>query len=249
MSLKQEPVDQVKARRYRKFYDFTKGTQLTDPIDADAANAVLDGIVNFDFTKLPAAQVRVAERVIANINSNKDIESKIKSVYKDTKGKAYFDSIKANDGKSINEYLAEFQDKIKQRNEKEGALSNRFFDSADKDTLLTGLLMFASQPQIVKPIIEKALNSVSNNQGEVARAIAAAMQINEYHNEEKDGQKFTWFTLFNKDNFNMLTFGPFSSDYAENANRTVQDMLTNINEIGISPNTGGGRGGYNLTLK
>lgn len=233
----------------RKFNDFTKGTQLTDPIDADAANAVLDGIVNFDFTKLPAAQIRVAERVIANINSNKDIESKIKSVYKDTKGKAYFDSIKAKDGKSINEYLAEFQDQIKQRNEKEGALSNRFFDSADKNTLLTGLLMFASQPQIVKPIIEKALNSVSNNQGEVARAIAAAMQINEYHNEEKDDQKFTWFTLFNKDNFNMLTFGPFSSDYAENANRTVQDMLANINEIGISPNTGGGRGGYNLTLK
>jgi hypothetical protein len=47
----------------------------------------------------------------------------------------------------------------------------------------------------------------------------------------------------------MLTFGPYSNDYLENAARTVQDMLSNINEIGISPNTGGGRGGYNLTLK
>jgi len=233
----------------RKFNEFTKSGQQTDSVDADAANAVLNAIVNFDFTNLPAAQQRVSDRVIANINNNTDIESKIKAVYKDTKGKAYFDNIKANDGKSINEYLAEFQDQIKQRNEKEGALSNRFFDSADKDNLLKGLLMFASQPEVVKPIIEKALNSVSGNQGQVARAIAAAMQINEYHNEEKEDQKFTWFTLFNKENFNMLTFGPFSNDYAENANRTVEDMLTNLNEIGISPNTGGGRGGYNLTLQ
>ncbi len=233
----------------RKFNEFTKSGQQTDSVDADAANAVLNAIVNFDFTNLPAPQQRVSGRVIANINNNTDIESKIKAVYKDTKGKAYFDNIKANDGKSINEYLAEFQDQIKQRNEKEGALSNRFFDSADKDTLLKGLLMFASQPEVVKPIIEKALNSVSSNQGQVARAIAAAMQINEYHNEEKEDQKFTWFTLFNKENFNMLTFGPFSNDYAENANRTVEDMLTNLNEIGISPNTGGGRGGYNLTLQ
>jgi len=233
----------------RNFNKFTQASQLTDPVNADTANAVLEGIVNFDFSNLPVAQQRVAERVIANINSDQDIESKIKSVYKDTKGKAYFDNIKAKDGKSVNEYLAEFQDQIKQRNEKEGALSNRFFDSADKDTLLKGLLMFASQPDVVKPIIEKALDSASGNQGEVAKAIAAAMQINEYHNEEKDDQKFTWFTLFNKENFNMLTFGPYSNDYPENAARTVQDMLSNINEIGISPNTGGGRGGYNLTLK
>jgi hypothetical protein len=109
--------------------------------------------------------------------------------------------------------------------------------------------MFASQPNVVKPIIERALNASGSNRGQVAKAIAAAMQINEYHNEEKEGQKFTWFTLFNKDNFNMLTYGPFTNSYEENANRTVQDMLTNIDNIAISPNTGGGRSGYNLTLK
>ena len=233
----------------RKFNEFTKLSQLTDPINADDANVVLSTISNFNFSVLPAIQQRVTDRVVKNINSNMDLEAKIKAVYKDTKGKKYFESIKTEDGKSVNDYLANFQDQIKQRNEKEGALSSRFFDSAEGDTLIQGLMMFASQPNVVKPIIERALNASDSNRGQVAKAIAAAMQINEYHNEEKEGQKFTWFTLFNKDNFNMLTYGPFTNSYEENANRTVQDMLTNIDSIAISPNTGGGRGGYNLTLK
>ena len=233
----------------RKFNEFTKSSQLTDPINEDDANVVLNTISNFNFSVLPAIQQRVTDRVLKAINSNMDLEAKIKAVFKDTKGRKYFENIKTEDGKSVNDHLASFQDQIKQRNEKEGALSSRFFDSAEGDTLIQGLMMFASQPEVVKPIIERALNNSGSNRGQVAKAIAAAMQINEYHNEEKEGHKFTWFTLFNKDNFNMLSLGPFTNNYEENANRTVQDMLTNIDSIAISPNTGGGRGGYNLTLK
>ena len=42
---------------------------------------------------------------------------------------------------------------------------------------------------------------------------------------------------------------PFTASYKENIERTINDMINSSNDISISPNTGGGRGGYNLTLR
>ena len=190
------------------------------------------------------------DRVINNIDSIDDIEVKVKAVYKDTKNKPYFNNIKTVDNQtSINDYLKIFVDQIKERNEKEGASSNRFFSSASEAELLGGLRLFSSEADIASPIIENAISQNRNlDQGKVSRAIAAAIQIVEYHKEEGQ-QGFTYFTLFNKDNFNMLTLGPFTASYKENIERTINDMINSSNDISISPNTGGGRGGYNLTLR
>lgn len=233
----------------RKFNEFIKVNKDRTPLDEAKVNSVMQAIVDRDFSQEKANAQSVINRVLNNIQTIDDLEAKVKAVYKDI-NRPYFAAIVDRQGIGVNEHIADFYNQIKQNNEKEGGSANRFFSTADKDTLLQGLSLFASSPNEATPLIQSALESnASGDLGSVARAIAAAMQIVEYHNEEKESQKFTYFTLFNKDNFNMLTLGPFTSSYKENVTRTINDMINHIDNIGISPNTGGGRGGYNLMLK
>ena len=233
----------------RKFNDFIKSNKGRAPLDKDRVNSVMSAIANNDFSQAPTSSQGVINRVLKSIKDIDDIELKVKAVYKDI-NKSYFQSIVDDQNISVIDHIKEFVDQIKANNEKEGGSANRFFATAEIDTLLQGLSLFASSPEDAAPVIQNALRQNTNaDQGAVARAIAAAMQIVEYHNEEKESQKFTYFTLFNKDSFNMLTLGPFTSSYKENVTRTINDMIEHIDGIGISPNTGGGRGGYNLTLK
>ncbi len=233
----------------RKFNEFIKSNKDRTPLDEVRVNTVMDSIINNDFSQAPASSQGVIERVQRSIRDIDDIEVKVKAVYKDI-NKNYFQSIVDSKGISVVDYIKEFINQIKVNNEKEGGSANRFFATVDINTLLQGLSLFASSPDEATPVIQNALKQNMNvDQGAVARAIAAAMQIVEYHNEEKESQKFTYFTLFNKDSFNMLTLGPFTSSYKENVTRTINDMIKHIDGIAISPNTGGGRGGYNLTLK
>ena len=123
-----------------------------------------------------------------------------------------------------------------------------FFASASDKDLIKGLSLFSSKGKnIATSIIRKGLDQGSNmDRVDLALGIAMTFQIAEYFDELK--QKFTYYTLFNKDSGLMITWGPFSNDYVTNANNILANILSNRDNIVISADSGG-RTGYNLSIK
>ena len=138
-------------------------------------------------------------------------------------------------------------DLIYQNNAKASRRAKDFFRSADEDTLIEGLSHFSAQPEVAKPIIRRGLElGGSRDIEKVALAIAMTFQITEYHNELP--HKFQYYTLFNQKNGLLVTWGPFTDNYEENANRTLENIMNSFDSVQIGADSGG-RTGYNLTIK
>ena len=124
-----------------------------------------------------------------------------------------------------------------------------WFTTANDQQLIEGLSLFASddKQQIAKQIISKGLQQgKSIDRVDLALSIAMTFQIAEYYDELK--QKFNYYTLFNKDSGLIVSWGPFSDDYATNASNILDNILSNRDKIVISADSGG-RTGYNLSIK
>ena len=137
-------------------------------------------------------------------------------------------------------------DLVYQNNAKASRRAKDFFRSADEDTLIEGLSHFSSQPNVAVPIIRRGLEMGRGRDIEdVALAIAMTFQITEYHNELPE--KFVYYTLFNQGDGLLVTWGPFTDDYEENANRTLENIMNSFDSVKIGADSGG-RTGYNLTI-
>ena len=234
----------------RNFNKFAKLQAKEANIDENIIITVFNAIKDYEFNVTPAQQ-RVIDRVIGNIdNDSYDIETKLKLVERDVRGRGYFEDIKDSKGISVTRYLADQKEELKMRDAGEAIITNNFFSKADREQLISGLSKFSSEPDAAVKIINFFLDQ--SGEAEVkGRKIAAGFQIAEYFKEEDEkGQGFNYFLFFNKDNFNMVTIGPFEGrTYLNYATDAIQKLFELGDNITISPNTGGGRGGYNLTIK
>ena len=124
--------------------------------------------------------------------------------------------------------------------------TKEFFRTADREKLIDGLSRLSSKPDIAKEIISDAIDSnTDKDRGQLALIIAMTFQITEYYDELK--QKFDYYTLFNKITGKIVSWGPFSDNYTNNANRVLNNLLNNFDSVKISGDSGG-RTGYNLSI-
>ena len=181
-------------------------------------------------------------------NKNNSIEERSEKLFAKL-GQGHWATEETMDKNGIpaRDYIVQLAAKMKQNAAGNTTRAKEFFKSATPDQLVEGLSKFSSRgdEEEVKNVIRRGLKTTSDT-GEVALAIAMAFQITEYYDELPN--KFTYYTLFNKDNGNMVTWGPFSSDYIVNVNRTLDNLLSNIDILKISGDSGG-RTGYNLGWK
>jgi hypothetical protein len=234
----------------RNFNKFAKLQLKEANIDENIIQTVFSAIKDYEFNVAPAQQ-RVVDRVISVIdNSSYDLETKLKLVEKDVRRRDYFENIKDSKGIDVTKYLADQREELKMRDAGEAIITNSFFAKAPREKLVAGLSEFSSEPDSAVSIIDSFLDAAGDPELK-GRKIAAGFQIAEYFKEEEEkGQGFNYFLFFNKDNFNMVTIGPFKGKgYREYATSSIQKLFELGDSITISPNTGGGRGGYNLTIK
>jgi len=235
----------------RNFNKYAKLEAKEANINEKIIQTVFSAIKNYKFDNVTAGQQGVIDRVIGTIdNDSYDIETKLKIVERDTRGKKYFDNIKDSKGVSVTEYLADQKNELKMRDAGEAIITNNFFKTSSREKLIEGLSKFSSEPENAARIVNAFLDQPGDLEDK-GRKIAAGFQIAEYFKEEEEkGQGFNYFLFFNKNNFNMVTIGPFKNKkYIDYATDSIQKLFQLGNNISISPNTGGGRGGYNLTIK
>ena len=159
-------------------------------------------------------------------------------------------------GVQARDHISELRKLVKHNAVKSTIRTKDFFrqageDGAPYERLVDGLSKFSHRgdEEEIKGIIRDNIHfgkSVAPNIEEVALAIAMAFQITEYYDELP--HKFTYYTLFDKHNGNLVTWGPFESDYVTNLTRTLKNIFQSLHLLDISGDSGG-RTGYNLGWK
>lgn len=97
----------------RSFNKFAKLQAKEANIDENIIITVFNAIKDYEFNVTPAQQ-RVIDRVIGNIdNDSYDIETKLKLVERDVRGRSYFEDIKDSKGISVTRYLADQKEELK----------------------------------------------------------------------------------------------------------------------------------------
>jgi len=160
-------------------------------------------------------------------------------------------------GVQARDHISELRKLVKHNAVKNTIRTKDFFRQAGEagpletppyERLVDGLSKFSHRgdEEEIKGIIRDNIHfgkSVAPNIEEVALAIAMAFQITEYYDELP--HKFTYYTLFDKYNGNLVTWGPFESDYVTNLTRTLNNIFQSLHLLDISGDSGG-RTGYNL---
>jgi len=161
-----------------------------------------------------------------------------------------------NTGVQARDHISELRKLVKHNAVKNTIRTKDFFRQAGEDDppyerLVGGLSKFShrGEEEEIKGIIRDAIDfgkRVTPNIEEVALAIAMAFQITEYYDELP--HKFTYYTLFDKYNGNLVTWGPFEDDYVTNLTKTLRNIFQSLHLLDISGDSGG-RTGYNLGWK
>jgi len=219
------------------------------PEEIEGASKALEVIAKKAEELLQENESRAVREVLEIIqNKNKSIEEQsLKLFAKLKQGFWATEDTMDKNGVPARDYIIKLATKMKQNAAGNTKRAKEFFKSASPDQLVEGLSKFSSRgdEEEVRNVIRRGLKTTSDI-GEVALAIAMAFQITEYYDELP--HKFTYYTLFNKDNGNIVTWGPFSSDYIINVNRTLDNILSSFDLLKISADSGG-RTGYNLGWK
>ena len=161
-----------------------------------------------------------------------------------------------NEGVQARDHISGLRKLVKHNAVKNTVRTKDFFRQAGEDgppyeRLVDGLSKFSHRgdEEEIKGIIRKNIDfgkGVTPNIEGVALAIAMAFQITEYYDELP--HKFTYYTLFDKYNGNLVTWGPFESDYVTNLTNTLNNIFQSLHLLDISADSGG-RTGYNLGWK
>ena len=161
-----------------------------------------------------------------------------------------------NEGVQARDHISQLRKLVKHNAVKNTIRTKDFFRQAGDDgppyeRLVDGLSKFSHRgdEEEIKGIIRDNIDfgkRVTPNIEEVALAIAMAFQITEYYDELPG--KFTYYTLFDKYNGNLVTWGPFESDYVKNLTKTLNNIFQSLHLLDISGDSGG-RTGYNLGWK
>ena len=161
-----------------------------------------------------------------------------------------------NSGTQARDHIKKLRELIKHNAVRSTVRTKEFFrqaggEGAPYERLVDGLSRFSHKgdEKEIQGIIRNAIDygkKVTSNIEEVALAIAMAFQITEYYDELP--HKFTYYTLFDKYNGNLVTWGPFESDYVTNLTKTLNNIFQSLHLLDISGDSGG-RTGYNLGWK
>jgi hypothetical protein len=239
------------AKLVRDFEKYTR-SEFTmaeiDPSELKKGERALNVLVNYDYENAP---VRVktdgaAFKTIMNIlNSKESVEYKISKIGKSLIA-GYWDLPVDENNVPAAKIIRSLKDLIDRNNAGNTIKTKEFFRTADREKLIDGLSRLSSRPDIAKEIISGAVDSnTGKDRGQLALIIAMTFQITEYYDELK--QKFDYYTLFNKITGKIVSWGPFSDNYTNNANRVLKNLLDNFDSVKISGDSGG-RTGYNLSI-
>tara|TARA_R110000744_G_scaffold174861_1_gene293626 strand:- start:789 stop:2159 length:1371 start_codon:yes stop_codon:yes gene_type:complete len=234
----------------RNFENFTKEQYVKAEIDPGLVNNAKDAltkILNYEFN-IPETSVPKIEEVKQVIkNHSLSVEEIAKSIATRLKGASYWGQVTDAQGNEARSVIIKLAELVNQNNAGNTKRAKEFFRTATPEGLVEGLSKFSSRPKIAIPIIKRGLRAGGNrDRGDLALAIAMAFQITEYYDELK--QKFVYYTLFNKKDGLLVTWGPFTGNYEEDANRTLDNIMKSFDSVKVSADSGG-RTGYNLAIK
>jgi len=244
----------------RNFEKFSTGEYKEEEIPPDwvkSAERALKEIMELGTELLENPQYSVSSGpiniIVGIIRDQKlSVEEKSKKL-RNKLGARYWDSAVDGRGQKAKDVIVALGEKVAHNSVKNTIRTKDFFRQAGEDgppyeRLVDGLSKFSHRgdEEEIKGIIRENINfgkRVTSNIEEVALAIAMAFQITEYYDELP--HKFTYYTLFDKYNGNLVTWGPFESDYVTNLTRTLNNIFQSLHLLDISADSGG-RTGYNL---
>jgi len=244
----------------RKFEKFSAGEYKEEEIPPDSiksAERALQEIMELGTELLEDPQYSASSGPINNIvgvirDKKLSVEEKSKKLRKKL-GARYWDSVVDGRGQKAKDVIIALGELVAHNSVKSTIRTKDFFRQAGEDgppyeRLVDGLSIFShrGEEEEIKGIIRDAINSgkrVTPNIEEVALAIAMAFQIAEYYDELP--HKFIYYTLFDKYNGNLVTWGPFGGDYVSNLTMTLNNIFESLHLLDISGDSGG-RTGYNL---
>ena len=241
-----------KSRVAKLVRDFEKYTRSEfslaeiDPDDIKNGERALDALANYDYEGAQVKTNAASFTSVMNIlNSKESAEFKIGKIGKNISAK-YWGLPVDDGGVAARDVIIGLKDLIDRNNAGNTVRTKEFFKNASDDELVSGLSRLSSKPDIASKLISSTLaNNTGKDRGQLALVIAMTFQITEYYDELK--QKFDYYTLFNKITGKLVSWGPFTDNYSNNAERALNNLLTNFETVKISADSGG-RTGYNLSI-